>query len=149
MPRDLLPIILTGTLWRTGIEVYDFFQYVEFRPDGSGVMGQGANHAIIILIVNFTYQYEDRETLKFEFYDTTHRVWGGLFYRTDENAYRKVRFQVSEGLFVPKTPFGGVEPYLYQLELDRDPFPEGYQPRKTRLQYHGWITNKLPANFEG
>jgi hypothetical protein len=140
MPRDLLPIILTGSLWSTGLEIYDFFQYIELKPDGTGVMGHGANHALVLVIAYFSYEYVNRETLLLEFFDTTHRTWGELFRRTEENAFRQVGIQLTEGIFLQREPFGGPIPFLYQLKFDQEPFPIGYQPRTTRLQYHGWPT---------
>ncbi|MHC4156870.1 MAG: hypothetical protein ACYSW0_23910 [Planctomycetota bacterium] len=134
-----LPRTLTGSLWAAGLHYYDFWQTIDFNPDGSGTMSYGDSQSLRTE-ADFKFKLLGPQQIRFEFFDTVNEIWGKIktFERTEDNAFRTVGFRLSKGPFAVQIPYIGERHYEYSLEFDSVPFPIGYNSAEDLLTYYGW-----------
>jgi hypothetical protein len=139
--------VLIGASWDAGLEHYDFLCRVEFRSDGSGTMKFGGGQ-VLELAADFTYRIADNNRFEFEFFDTTLEFWGQTFWRTDENAFHSVGFEIIEGDFMIEEPYIGRQTYRRKLAFSESPFPMGtlWPLDRNFLDFYGW--HKMEANSQ-
>jgi hypothetical protein len=133
--------VFCGHAWLADLHDYDFVQLIRFGQDGWGELQQGDGQAMKIQ-AKFRYSMPSPGRLDLEFFDTPafyNPVELG-FTRTDENAYRKLVFELI--LDPPEadcqTMAGMVKrnfPWL--LRFHSEPFPVGDEPDETLLEYYG------------
>ena len=140
--------ILCAHGWSTG-HLYSFIQSIRFGADGWGTMVEGGGQ-IIQVEARFRHSFVRPGLLQLEFHDTP--AWFNPnelgFERDEENAYRQVSFGLVRGPHQVECETMG-DPvtvnFLWLLRFGVEPFPVGYQPGTTRLEYHGGVLKPGPA----
>jgi hypothetical protein len=133
--------VLRSHAWSAGLHWYDYLQWVQFGMDGSGFMSQGAGQSIKVE-ARFRYSVPRLGRLHLEFLDTPSCYCAEdlAFERTEGNAIRDVVFDL---IPVPHAvgcaTMGGMvrRGFAWLLRFHSEPFPVGYEPSVTLLDYYG------------
>jgi hypothetical protein len=133
--------ILRTHVWSAGLQYYDFLQSVRFGREGWGMMTQGDGQAIKVE-AKFRYSVQEPGRLHLEFFDTSscYSPQDLAFERTEENASRYVLFDVIPGPHQAscQTMAGmTTRGFPWLLRFHSEPFPIGYEPSETLLDYYG------------
>lgn len=144
--KDEQLLILRGHEWNAGF-FSDFIQSIDFDPESRGTMFQGDGQAVKIE-ASFRYELPESGRLIIEFLDTPscYDPEDLAFERTEDNSTRQLVFDLIPGPHeVDRGTMGGMvkDVFAWQLRFGSEPFPLGYEPAESLLEYYGWPLRSL------